>query len=321
MTVDFVLAIHGGAGTPAPELTTPAIEAAMHVALRTALLAGHAVLSRGGCALDAVQSAVAAMEDDALFNAGLGAVFNADGEQEMDAAIMAGHTGRAGAVAGVCGPRNPVRAARAVLDHSGHVLLIGQGAHKFLQREGVAFERPEYFQTERRWRALQDRLAAHRSGRLAPMDDSDRHGTVGAVALDRQGNLAAATSTGGMTGKLPGRVGDTPIIGAGTWASKVCAVSCTGDGEHFINTGAARDLDARIEYGHETLEVAAQSALAAVGRSGGSGGLVAVDASGQVAMPFNSRGMHRGSIRGDGHGQTAIYREPLRRTDRTSECL
>ena len=312
---NFALAVHGGAGTLAPELMTAALERTLHECLRAALLAGNKILSAGGPAVDAVAAAVVVLEDSPHFNAGYGSVFNAAGLQEMDAAIMDGRTRAAGAVAGICGPRDPVLAARAVMERSPHVMLIGEGAIQFLREQRLMFEPVEYFQTERRWRALQDKLDAQRAGILRPLEDADRHGTVGAVALDKAGGLAAATSTGGVTAKLPGRVGDSPLIGAGTWASDACAVSATGDGEHFIRVGVGHEICARIRYAGQGVAEAAEAAIADVGRLGGSGGLVAVDAAGRVTMPFNARGMYRGMIDSTGAGCTAIYRDAPRTLD------
>ncbi len=311
----FVLAIHGGAGTLSPEVMTTGLERAIHSGLRNALKAGYSVLEAGGRAADAVVASVSVLEDDPQFNAGVGAVFNAAGRIEMDAAIMDGQTRASGAVAGICGPRHPVQAAQAVMLHSPHVMLVGEGAHGFLRQQGLAFEPEEFFQTERRWRALQDKLACERTGKLAPLDDADRHGTVGAVALDAFGGLAAATSTGGVTAKMPGRVGDSPIIGAGTWASETCAVSATGDGEHFIRAGAAHEVCARIRHAGLSVHDASSGLIGELGARGGSGGLIAIDAGGNVAMPFNSRGMYRGSIDASGAGSTAIYRDHPRRLD------
>ena len=217
--------------------------------------------------MEAVAAAVMALEDNAHFNAGHGSVFNAAGRQEMDAAIMDGRSRLAGAVAGVCGPRNPILAAQAVMQQSPHIMMIGEGAARVPARaRACAFEEDEYFQTERRWRALQDKLRGQRAGNIAPLDDADRHGTVGAVAMDAGGGLAAATSTGGMTAKLPGRVGDSPLIGAGTWASDTCAVSATGDGEHFIRVGVGHEVCARMRLGGQTLTEAADEVIAEVGR-------------------------------------------------------
>jgi beta-aspartyl-peptidase (threonine type) len=315
MVGKFVLAVHGGAGTLAPEIVTAGLEQSIHNALRKALRAGNKILAAGGPAIDAVTAAVVVLEDDPLFNAGHGAVFNAAGRQEMDAAVMDGATRGAGAVAGICGPRNPVLAARAVMEHSSHIMMIGEGAMQFARDCGLPFEDEEYFQTERRWRALQSKLGDQRAGNIAPLDDADRHGTVGAVAMDMRGGLASATSTGGTTAKLPGRVGDSPLIGAGTWASDLVAVSATGDGEHFIRVGVGHEINARLRYAGQSVEVAAEDVIAEVGRRGGSGGLIAVDASGRVAMPFNGRGMYRGTIDESGVGHTAIYRDMPRRLD------
>jgi len=309
---DFVLALHGGAGT-VPQGSIPADKAAAyHRGLAACLRAGHAVLARGGSSLDAVTAAVMALEDDALFNAGHGAVLTTDGRPEMDAAIMNGADRAAGAVAGILGPRNPILAARAVMEHSPHVLLTGEGALRFCRARGLDFAPDTYFLTPRRVSALEAELARRASGASDTRSDADRHGTVGAVARDAAGNLAAATSTGGMTAKMPGRVGDTPIFGAGTFADNAtCAVSATGDGEFFIRWAAAHDISARLRYLHEDLATAAGTVVEALGRVGGSGGLIAIDAAGRVALPFNSAGMYRGTIGGDGVPRTAIWREAL----------
>ncbi len=312
MTDVFTLAVHGGAGTIDQASLTPERRAAYRAGLARALDAGHAILADGGTALDAVTAAVCALEDEPLFNAGRGAVYTAAGTQEMDAAIMDGRDRRAGAVAGLFGPRNPIRAARAVMEHSEHVMLLGDGALAIARQAGLDFADRDYFFTEARWQALQDTLRQ----RAAGVDDGDparKHGTVGAVARDRSGHLAAATSTGGMTAKAPGRVGDSPIIGAGTFADDAtCAVSCTGHGELFIRWTAAAEIAARMRHRGETLAAAADHVvmrdLLAVG---GSGGLVAVAADGTVALPFNSAGMYRGVIGADGIARTAIHMEDL----------
>jgi len=309
-----VLAIHGGAGTIRKESLTPEREEAYHRGLRTALRDGHAVLAAGGSALDAVTAAVMALEEDPLFNAGRGAVFTSAGENEMDAAVMDGRDRRAGAIAGICGPRHPVLAARAVMERTGHVLLAGEGARRFCREAGLEHMDPAWFRTERRWQALQEELERRR---LALPDDGDparRHGTVGAVACDAAGNLAAATSTGGMTGKTPGRVGDSPVIGAGTWADNAtCAVSATGHGEFFIRYAAGHEIDARMRWAGQGLEQAAEDVVQhLLGPIGGSGGLIAVDAQGRVALPFNCEGMYRGVVGADGRLLTAIHREPFR---------
>jgi L-asparaginase / beta-aspartyl-peptidase len=278
-----VLAIHGGAGLGRGS-ATPRHRAA----LERALDAGWKVLAGGGSSLDAVAASVVALEDHPLFNAGRGAVYNAERKHELDASIMDGANLRAGAVAAVSGIRNPILAARAVMQHSPHVLLSGAGAERFARRQGLPFEKPAYFHTRPRLEALQKNLKHH-------------HGTVGAVALDASGNLAAATSTGGFTGKLPGRIGDSPIIGAGTWADNAtCAVSGTGHGELFMRTALAHDVAARVRYRGESLRRAAAAALDAIARLGGDGGLVAVDRRGNIAMPFNSEAMLRGCIGRDG---------------------
>jgi beta-aspartyl-peptidase (threonine type) len=309
---DFALAIHGGAGTILRSKMTPEREAAYHAGLRRALDAGRAVLADGGAALDAVSAAVMALEDEPLFNAGRGAVYTSAGKQEMDAAIMDGRDRSAGAVAGICGPRNPILAARAVMEHSGHVLLIGESAMSFCREHGLTFEEASYFYTEQRWQALQDTLAIRRRGE-DDQDESRKHGTVGAVARDRDGNLAAATSTGGMTAKSPGRVGDSPVIGAGTWAdNETCAVSATGHGEIFIRHAAAHEIASRIRYAGQSLEEASRAVVIdMLAPAGGSGGVIAIDSTGAVSLPFNCSGMYRGVVRGDGILLTAIYDEPL----------
>jgi beta-aspartyl-peptidase (threonine type) len=228
----------------------------------------------------------------------------------MDAAVMDGRDRRAGAVAGIFGPKNPVLAARAVMERSPHVMLIGDGAIEFCRAAGLAFADADYFFTEPRWRALAETIAQEQAGRV-DADEARRHGTVGAVARDRDGNLAAATSTGGMTGKLPGRVGDSPIIGAGTYADNAtCAVSATGHGEFFIRYAVAHEIAARIAHTGQTLAAAAQSVVAELGKVGGSGGLVAVGRDGDAVLPFNCAGMYRGYVKIDGTIYTAVYDEP-----------
>jgi beta-aspartyl-peptidase (threonine type) len=306
-----ILAIHGGAGVQRHDVMTAAMAAGYHAALRASLLAGHAVLAAGGSALDAVTQAVMSMENDPLFNAGRGAVYTAEGRQELDAAVMDGRTRAAGAVCGILGPRHPVLAARAVLA-SEHVLLQGRGAEEFCRELGVEFAPPAHFHTDGRWNALQDELERRRAAAADTRDDAQRHGTVGAVACDAKGDIAAATSTGGMTAKQPGRVGDTPVFGAGTWAdNRTCAVSCTGLGENFIRIAAAHEIASRMRHAHESLAAAAAATLVELGEIGGSGGLVAVDAKGNVTLPHSSAGMYRGVIGLDGIARTAIYREAL----------
>ena len=264
------------------------------------------MLAAGGSALEAVTGAVVALENDPLFNAGRGSVFTTAGTQEMDASVMDGRDHRAGAVAGIFGPRNPVLAARAVMEHSDHVLLIGAGALAFCRQHCIVFAEPSYFSTEERLRELRDALTKRG---YAPAGE----GTVGAVARDCDGNLAAATSTGGMTGKTLGRVGDSPIIGAGTYADNAtCAVSATGHGEFFIRYGAAFEIAARLRHAGQSLQQAADGVVEALAALGGRGGAVAVDRKGALALPFNTAGMYRGYVRADGAIRTAIWDEPYR---------
>ncbi len=308
----FSLAIHGGAGTLRREAMTAQAEAEYREGLRRALMSGYRVLKQGGPALEAVTNAVMALEDDPHFNAGRGAVYTSAGTHEMDAAVMDGASRKAGAVAGVSGPRNPVLAARAVMENSENVLLIGEGAMAFCREQGLAFEEGAYFGTAERLAALRAELERRRLQGQDKRDDAARHGTVGAVACDAAGNLAAATSTGGMTGKLPGRVGDCPVFGAGTWADESCAISATGHGEVFIRYAAAHEIACRMRLGKQALAAAAEAVVAELGVRGGSGGLIAVDATGEVALPFNCAGMYRGRIGADGVALTGIYREPLK---------
>jgi len=308
MTGKFSLAIHGGAGTLTREMMTGEQEADYHRALAACLRAGHTVLAAGGSALDAVTATVCALEDDPLFNAGRGAVLTTDGRPEMDAAIMDGRDRAAGAVAGILGPKNPVLAARAVMENSPHVLLIGDGAMRFCRDQKLEFVPETWFVTERRIQHLQAAMAGRNRD-----DPATKHGTVGAVARDAAGNLAAATSTGGMTAKMPGRVGDCPIIGAGTFADNLsCAVSCTGHGEYFIRWAAAHEISARMRLLGEDLHIAAQTVIAELQKAGGDGGLIAIDAAGNVSLPFNSQGMYRGTIGPDAIPRTAIFTEALR---------
>lgn len=317
----FTLAIHGGAGTILRSKMTPEREAAYHAGLRRALNAGRVVLEDGGKAIDAVTAAVMALEDEPLFNAGRGAVYTSAGKQEMDAAIMDGSDRAAGAIAGIFGPRNPILAARAVMEKSDHVFLIGESALNFCRQHDIAFEDESYFFTEQRWEALQETLAMRLSG-ADDKDESRKHGTVGAVARDRHGHLASATSTGGMTAKAPGRVGDSPVIGAGTWADdETCAVSGTGNGEVFIRYAAAHEIASRLRYAGQSLEEAAHGVIVDVlARVGGSGGVVAVDRTGAFSLPFNCAGMYRGVVMSDGIARTAIYEEPLAEHRESPNC-
>ncbi len=314
-SISPVLVLHGGAGTIPHATLTPAKADAYHAGIRAALRAGYAVLAEGGGALDAVVATVMALEDNPLFNAGRGAVYTSDATHEMDAALMDGRDRRAGAVAGICGPKHPILAARAVMERTPHVMMTGNGAMRFCREAGLEFADPSWFGTEARLDALHKELARRASGAADTRSDADKHGTVGAVALDRHGHLAAATSTGGLTAKTPGRVGDTPVFGAGTWADdSTCAVSATGQGELFIRTAAAHEIDARMRWGGQSLEHAATEVIEKIlAPIGGDGGLVAVDRDGNVALPFNCAGMYRGYVRiGDATLMSAIHREPWR---------
>ena len=312
MTIDTraVLVIHGGAGAPKRETFTPAAEREHRDALVAALRSGYEILKQpGGTALDAAQAAVVWLEDCPLFNAGKGSVFTREGRNELDAAIMDGATRKAGAVAGVLRLRNPVLAARAVMDRSSHVLLIGEGAERFAVDSGCEQVDPEYFWTQSAWDEMQEvhRRVVEKAGKTPHMS----HGTVGAVALDLEGNLAAATSTGGITYKRAGRVGDTPILGGGTYADNAtCAVSCTGHGELFIRYGVAHEIAARMKYAGQPLVQAARETLDTLpGDADGVGGLIAIDGAGNYAMPFNTRGMFRGYVTADGRFHVAVFPE------------
>ena len=309
----FAIAIHGGAGTIPRASLSPADEQQYRAALAAALAAGYSRLQAGAPALDAVEAAVLSLEDCPLFNAGRGAVFTHEGHHEMDAALMSGHDRRAGAVAGARQVQNPIRAARLVMEHTEHVLLAHPGADELARAHGLPLQPPEYFFTQKRYDQLQDALAAGRmqlDHAAAPAPDPNwKRGTVGAVARDRHGHLAAATSTGGMTNKRYSRIGDTPLIGAGTWADARCAISCTGNGEYFIRAVAAYDVACLMEYKGLTLaeacRVVVHDKLAPVG---GEGGLIAVDAAGNLTLPFNSEGMYRASRAEGGEAAVAIYR-------------
>ncbi len=307
---DFVIAIHGGAGTLKPEEIDAEREASIRRDLDAALDAGAAVLAGGGSSLDAVVAAVTTLEDSPHFNAGKGAVFTADGRNELDAALMDGNGQRAGAVAGVQRVRNPILLARAVMERSPHVMLTGAGAEAFATSVGIELVDPAYFRTEHRWQQLERAREAERRPSTGLPPREIYFGTVGAVARDKAGKLAAATSTGGMTNKRWGRVGDAPIIGAGTWADAGCAVSATGWGEYFIRLAVAHDICARVAYGGAGLADAADEVvLRRVPALGGDGGVIAIDAEGRIALPFNTTGMYRGWLRADGSRGTAIFRD------------
>ncbi|OYT70134.1 MAG: beta-aspartyl-peptidase [Chloracidobacterium sp. CP2_5A] len=312
----IAFAIHGGAGGISKDSTPPEREALYRAKLAAVVTAGHNVLKRGGSALDAVVTAIVMMEDSGVFNAGKGSVFTSAGTCELDASIMDGATRAAGAVAGVKRIKNPIRAARAVMERSPHVLLTGVGAETFAAEQGLTLVSPKYFGTEEGRREL-ERVKAEESKRpkvaqSVPAEALPRKlGTVGAVALDAQGNLAAGTSTGGMTNKRFGRVGDAPIIGAGTYADNAtCAISCTGHGEYFIRSVVAHDVAALMAYkGLSLAEATQEVVLRKLVAFGGLGGLVALDRAGNIAMPFNSPGMFRAAIGADGKVFVGIYRE------------
>lgn len=299
---EWRIVIHGGAGVILRENLSSEQEAAYTAALETSLKAGGDVLANGGSAVDAVQAAVLTMEDDPLFNAGRGAVMTAARIHELDASIMDGRDRNAGAVAGVTRVRNPILAARAVMDQSEHVMFAGPGADEFAESVGLELVENAYFTTERRVHSLERVLEEQ------TRTDADRHGTVGAVAIDKDGNIAAATTTGGMTAKAAGRIGDSPIIGAATYAQNgVCAVSATGHGEYFIRVGVAKTICSRVELAGETITVAAENALGQVEALGGDGGVIVMGGAGEYAYVFNSAGMYRGMMDASGTLETAIF--------------
>jgi beta-aspartyl-peptidase (threonine type) len=304
----MVIAVHGGAGVILPEQLTPELEKTYRAALEAALQAGYAVLKSNGTALDAVQAAVIVLEDEPLFNAGRGSVLTHEGKCEMDAAIMDGATKKAGAVAGIHGVKNPVLLARMVMEHSDHVMLTGKGAEDFARANRLIFKNEEYFLTEHRrqqWEKVKDTsitLLDHVSGK------EKKYGTVGAVAMDAKGNLAASTSTGGMTNKRWGRVGDTPIIGAGTFADNTVAVSCTGHGEFYIRRVVAHEVSALMRYKGLSLQEACDEVVFnQLAPDGGEGGLIAVDNQGNATLSFNTPGMYRGVIDKEGRCIIGIF--------------
>jgi beta-aspartyl-peptidase (threonine type) len=312
----FAIVIHGGAGTILKEQMTADLEAAYMEGLSSGVQAGYAVLEKGGTAVNAVKAAIVLLEDNILFNAGRGSVFTKKGVQEMDAAIMDGATLDAGAVAGVRNVRNPIELATEVMLHSNHVFLSGKGANDFAIKQGVKLEPDEYFFSQFRydqWKAIRDSdnySLDHTHQRLEELMRDKKFGTVGAVACDYEGNIAAATSTGGMTNKKYGRIGDSPIIGIGTYANnKTCAISCTGHGEPFIRAVAAYDVSCLMEYKglslHEAMNIVVNDKLI---KLDGEGGMIGVDAHGNHAMVLNSAGMYRGYRSSDGGGEVAIYR-------------
>ena len=314
-----VLAIHGGAGTIRRDVMTPELDAAYRSAIADALLRGHRVLKDGGRAADAVVAALHPLEDSHLFNAGRGAVLNDQGAVEMDASIMVGRSGMAGAVAGLTRARHPISAARAAMENTEHVMLSGEGADRFVEEQGLKTMPPAWFVTPHRARQLELLQEAEpsqktSSGESRALGPDRKFGTVGCVALDEEGHLAAGTSTGGMARKAWGRIGDSPIIGAGTWADdRTCAVSCTGWGEFFIRRAIAHQIHARMLFGGAGIEAAASEAiLAELPQGGGSGGCVALDSQGRLAAPFTTPGMYRGWVDSQGRVTVRIYGDERR---------
>lgn len=308
--VMYAIAIHGGAGTIARHLLNEEKLKEYEAGLQEAVDAGYQVLDNGGSALDAVTAAVVSLENCPLFNAGKGSVFNHDGRHEMDASLMRGDTRDAGAVSGVHNVKNPVLLAKAIMEQSEHVFLSGEGAEQFAKQEGLAFEDDAYFFNAFRHEQFKEALAADRVQLDHSIAGDRKFSTVGAVALDRQGNIAAATSTGGMTNKKYGRVGDTPMIGAGTYANnETCGVSCTGHGELFIRQVVAHQVHSMMKYGAHSLDAACeQVVMKDLVDIEGEGGLIAIDGQGNIALSFNSEGMYRGFRKSDGSGTIAIYR-------------
>lgn len=318
----WAIAVHGGAGVIERKDLTPEMEAAYRAAMAAAVAKGSDILKRGGSSLDAIEAVIRDLEDDPLFNAGKGAVFTAEGRNELDASIMDGSDMRAGSVAGVTTVRHPITLARAVMERSPHVMMVGNGAEAFARSIGLEIVDPSFFFTERRWQGLVQfltekgwpippRPAGAPPPPTAALDqrqvDDHRFGTVGVVALDQSGKLAAGTSTGGTTGKRWGRVGDAPIIGAGTWAGRGCAVSATGTGEYFIRLSVARDICGLVHAGKANLQKAADAKLAEVGAIGGDGGVIALSADGQIVWSMNTPGMYRGSASSTQPARVAIF--------------
>jgi len=308
---NFSIAIHGGAGTLVKGLMTPELEAEYKAALQNALTQGYAVLEKGASALDAVEVAVRLLEDSPLFNAGKGSVFTAEGTHEMDAAIMNGENLKAGAVSLITGIKNPVSLARDIMDKSYHVFLAGEGAMQFAKSNGYTIESPNYFYDEVRYKQWQGIKDSDNFQLDHSVKKDGKFGTVGAVACDQKGNIAAATSTGGMTNKKWGRVGDSPMIGAGTYANNnTCAVSCTGSGEYFIRGVVAYDVSCLMEHKGMSVEEASNEVINnRILKIQGDGGLIAIDTKGNIAMPFNTEGMYRACKTSSGKEVIAIYKE------------
>lgn len=312
-TSPFALVIHGGAGNIAPESLSQARQQEYLEQLALALKAGEAILQQGGTSLDAVETVVMMLENSHLFNAGKGSVFNIDGKNEMDASIMCGHTHNAGAVAGITTVKNPIAAARKVMDNSPHVLLTGKGAETFAYEQGLEVVDPGYFFDDRRWQQYRDHIRdnVNRSRSALDSPEDKKMGTVGAVALDQHGNIAAATSTGGMLGKRYGRIGDSPLIGAGNYAANTaCGVSATGHGEYFIRNMVAYDIAARMLYKPQSLADAAYQVIQEkLVEQGANGGIIAIDKEGNVVMEFNTTAMFRGYVNAAGEKGVWIFKE------------
>ncbi len=316
----YVMVIHGGAGTILKSSMSAEKEKAYTEALTLALQQGYTLLKAGKTSLDAVEAAIRVLEDSPLFNAGKGSVFTHDGRNELDASIMNGKTLEAGAVAGVTTVRNPISAARAVMEKSQHVMMAGPGAEQFAKEAGIEMVDASYFKTRERWEALQKAIrddslknkpdqGNKKPAKAGVINKDNKFGTVGAVALDHAGNLAAGTSTGGMTNKKYGRIGDSPVIGAGTYANNATAgISCTGWGEFYIRCVVAHDISALMEYKGLSVEQATQTVLDKVSKLGGDGGIIALDKNGHAAMPFNTAGMYRGTVSSEGKIEIMIYR-------------
>lgn len=311
----YVLVIHGGAGTITKENMTPEKEKAYKDKLIEALKTGYAEIQKGKTSVDAVQSAIVVMENSPLFNAGKGAVFTHEGRNELDASVMYGKDKSAGAVAGVHTIKNPIKAAIAVMQKSEHVMLSGKGAEEFAKEEKLEIVDPKYFWTQDRWNGLQKALEKEKLKKATTqnkkpdyLEIDQKFGTVGAVALDREGNITAGTSTGGMTNKRWNRIGDSPVIGAGTYANAQVGISGTGWGEFFIRSTAARTVAAKMEYQHKDVKTATQEVIAEIGKMGGDGGLIALDKNGNIAMEMNTAGMYRGAITDKGEIEVEIYK-------------
>ena len=314
----YVLVIHGGAGTILKKDMSPELEEQYRAKLKEALTQSYQKIKEGKSSLEAVEAAIVVMEDSPLFNAGKGAVFTSDGRNELDASIMYGKDKSAGAVAGLTVVKNPIKAAIAVMQKSEHVMMIGKGAEQFAKKEGLEIVNPKYFWTQHRWDALQKvKKAELKANQPNAMNNSHypsyywvdkKFGTVGCVALDRDGNISAGTSTGGMTNKKYGRVGDAPIIGAGKYADKNVGISGTGWGEFYIRTSAARTVAAKYEYQNKDVKTATQEVMLEIEKLGGDGGMIALDKNGNVAMTFNTEGMYRGTVTEDGEINIEIYK-------------